>query len=262
MRLSVASNSNLVRPGGACEICGAPIDRRARYCRQHSQRHLTKEHQRAAADQRWSQSGGGDMTVIQAAPIRAYEGPSWLVEMAGPWRKGLRAVGRDEQVKVLDRNIVGWGSANAIIEVTNRDGWRRHMLAELRESAMILADDTCQTCQDLGLEVDTKYSHYHSDTPAVPPPAPLNLPDTLLTEEEAIALLGEEAIFVAGSINPDTATAKAIGDIVRIDGSITASTGSDRPLLITVYFDTPIARWEDEEDEKPWTLAGYRVEPA
>jgi len=74
------------------------------------------------------------MTVIQAAPIRAYEGPNWLIEITGPWKRGGRAVGSDEPVKVLDRNIMGWGPANAVIEVTNREGWRRHMLAELAEA--------------------------------------------------------------------------------------------------------------------------------
>jgi len=74
------------------------------------------------------------MTVIQAAPIRPYEGPGWFIEITGPWKQGSRAVGSDEPVKVLDRNIMGWGPANAVIEVTNREGWRRHMLAELAEA--------------------------------------------------------------------------------------------------------------------------------
>lgn len=76
------------------------------------------------------------MSVIQAAPIAPYEGPSWLIEITGPWQRGGRAVGRDEQVKVLERTVAGWDPANAIIEVTNRDGWRRHMLAELRDEAI------------------------------------------------------------------------------------------------------------------------------
>lgn len=137
MRLSVAADTTLARPGGVCEVCGAAIDRRSRFCRPHSRQHLTSTHQRDAAEKRWSQAyKGEDMTVIQAAPIAPYEGPSWLVEMTGPWQYGTRAVGSQEHVKVLDRTIAGWGPANAIIEVTNRDGWRRHMLAELRDEAI------------------------------------------------------------------------------------------------------------------------------
>lgn len=123
-----------VRPGGVCPVCGVTIDKRARTCRAHATNHLTPDHQRAAISKRWPQQyGGGDMSVIQAVPIRPYEGPSWLIEIAGQWKRGTNAVGRDEEVKVLERNIMGWGPGNAIIEVTNRDGWRRHLLAELRD---------------------------------------------------------------------------------------------------------------------------------
>ncbi len=124
----------LARPGGTCPVCGAAIDKRAKTCLAHRPSNLTPDHQRAAAEARWNDTPGGvAMTVIQAAPIAPYEAPGYLIEMTGGWKRGRRAVAANEQVKILDRHITGWGPANAVIEVTNRDGWRRHMLAEIAE---------------------------------------------------------------------------------------------------------------------------------
>lgn len=132
----MTDTSPLARPGGTCPVCGVAIDRRAKTCIAHRPS-MTPEHQRAAAEARWDGTPGGvEMTVIQAAPIAPYEAPGWLIEITGPWLRGRRAVGATEPIKILDRTVIGWGPANAIIEVTNRDGWRRHLLAELKDDGL------------------------------------------------------------------------------------------------------------------------------
>lgn len=78
------------------------------------------------------------MKIKSATLIEYYLAPAYLVQpvhrVNNLTLSSLKSQAKAGTVKVLDREIQGWGSANAIIEALDRDNISRHYLADIEET--------------------------------------------------------------------------------------------------------------------------------
>lgn len=61
--------------------------------------------------------------IVALQPIKAYEPPSWLVEIVGRPVTGnlVAAYLAGAEVTILERGVLGWGGANTIIRLQRDD---------------------------------------------------------------------------------------------------------------------------------------------